>query len=44
MGFDVDSLTVPERIFETPSLHGKLSRDYIEEALNYYKKRLKEFL
>jgi aldehyde:ferredoxin oxidoreductase len=44
MGFDVDSLKIPERVFETPSMHGKLSREYIEEALDYYKKKLKELL
>jgi aldehyde:ferredoxin oxidoreductase len=39
MGFDVDSLRLPKRIFETECLHGKLGEEYIREALEYYKKR-----
>ncbi len=39
MGFDVDSLRLPKRIFETECLHGRLREEYIREALEYYKKR-----
>ncbi len=30
---------IPERIFETECTHGKLERDYIEKALDYWWKR-----
>ena len=37
MGFNVEDLQVPERIFEADTPQGKLSRDYVREALDYYK-------
>ena len=37
MGFSVEDLQVPERIFEADTPQGKLSRDYVKEALDYYK-------
>jgi aldehyde:ferredoxin oxidoreductase len=36
MGFDVKSLRIPKRILETETLHGKLDKEYIDEALKYY--------
>ncbi|RLI73660.1 aldehyde:ferredoxin oxidoreductase [Archaeoglobales archaeon] len=38
MGFDVKSLRIPKRIFETETLHGKLNKELMDEALNYYAK------
>jgi len=42
MGFDAKKLRLPERIFETETPHGKLNRDYIERALNYFAKVVEE--
>ncbi len=39
MGFDPDSLRLPKRIFETECFQGKLSEEYIREALRYWKER-----
>ncbi len=36
MGFNIKSLRIPKRILETETLHGKLSKEYIDEALRYY--------
>ena len=36
MGFNPKKLSVPKRIFETPSLHGKLSEEFMARALDYY--------
>jgi len=37
MGFDIESLRIPKRIFETETIHGRLSKEYLDEALRYYK-------
>mgnify|MGYP000045648186 CR=1 FL=1 len=37
MGFDINKVRIPERVFEVETPHGKLSKDYFERALNYYK-------
>lgn len=37
MGFEKPR--IPERIFETECMHGKLERDYIERALDYWWKK-----
>lgn len=42
MGFSVDNILIPKRVFETESLHGKLREEKIREAINYYKEKLKE--
>lgn len=42
MGFDAKKLRLPERIFETETPHGKLNREYIERALNYFAKVVEE--
>ena len=39
MGFDIDEVRIPERVFEAETPHGKLSKDYFERALNYYKEK-----
>ncbi|WP_456328726.1 aldehyde ferredoxin oxidoreductase N-terminal domain-containing protein [Archaeoglobus sp.] len=44
LGFNLDELSIPRRIFETPSLHGELSEDFVKKALEYYKKKLREML
>ncbi|HIP25129.1 MAG TPA: aldehyde:ferredoxin oxidoreductase [Archaeoglobus profundus] len=45
MGFDIDKLRIPKRIFETECLHGRLDESYIREALEYYKRKyVKEVL
>lgn len=44
LGFNPDDLYIPGRIFETPSLHGKLSEDFVRRALDYYKRKLREML
>jgi len=35
-GFDLRSATVPERLFETPTPHGRLSRDEFRRMLEHY--------
>jgi aldehyde:ferredoxin oxidoreductase len=42
MGFDPEKLQPPKRIFEVESLHGKLNEEFISEALEYYRKKIKE--
>ncbi len=42
MGFDAKKLRLPERIFETETPHGKLNREYIERALNYFARVVEE--
>jgi len=39
-GFAVDSVRIPERIFETPSPINWLSKSYIKEALKYAQKTI----
>lgn len=41
LGFNIDNVWVPKRIFETTTPWGKISRDYIEKALKYFKEYLK---
>ncbi|RLI29701.1 MAG: aldehyde:ferredoxin oxidoreductase [Candidatus Hecatellales archaeon] len=43
-GFSFDKLRIPERILETPSPHGKIGREWLEEALNLYKERVEKLL
>ncbi len=38
MGFDAKKLRIPERIFETETPHGKLEKEYINQALEYFAK------
>jgi aldehyde:ferredoxin oxidoreductase len=43
MGFDLEKdLKLPKRIFETPSPHGKISEEFMQKALDYFRKRIKE--
>ena len=42
-GYDPLKVRIPERILETPTPHGKLSSDYIKEALKAFKEVLSEF-
>ena len=35
-GFKPDELRIPERIFEVPTFHGLLDKNYIKAALEYY--------
>ncbi|MBO8181866.1 MAG: aldehyde ferredoxin oxidoreductase family protein [Archaeoglobus sp.] len=39
LGFDFSQLRIPERIFEVETFKGKIDREYIEKALNYYKEK-----
>ncbi len=36
LGFKPEELKIPSRVFETPTPHGLLKREYIEEALQHY--------
>ncbi|NPV51226.1 MAG: aldehyde:ferredoxin oxidoreductase [Candidatus Methanofastidiosum sp.] len=40
MGFNINSLNIPDRIFQTESSKGKISKDYITQALDYYSKKM----
>ncbi len=43
MGFDLEKdLKLPRRIFETPSPHGKISEEFMQKALDHFRKRIKE--
>jgi len=43
MGFDLErDLKLPRRIFETLSPHGKISEEFMQKALDYFRKRIKE--
>ncbi len=43
MGFDLErDLKLPKRIFETPSPHGKISEEFMQKALDHFRKRIKE--
>ena len=44
MGFDIKSLRIPRRIFETETLHGKLDKKFFDEALSYYAKMVEKLL
>ncbi len=44
MGFDLAKLKPPKRIYEIESLHGKLSEEFIEEALKYYKEKVSKMI
>jgi aldehyde:ferredoxin oxidoreductase len=40
LGFDLNSLRIPKRIFETETPQGKLKKEYIEEAISYYREMI----
>ena len=42
MGFTLDSLRLPKRIFETETPHGMLKEEFFKEALDYYAHKIKE--
>ncbi len=43
MGFDLEKdLRLPKRIYETPSPHGKISEEFMQKALEYFRRRIKE--
>ncbi len=44
MGFDPAKLKPPKRIYEIESLHGKLSEEFVNEALEYYRKKVAEMI
>ena len=43
-GFNLQALKFPERIFEVPTPHGMLSKDFMEEALKAYRGRVEDLL
>ena len=43
-GFSLKNLRLPERIFETPTPHGSLSKEFLAEALNLYGSKIEELL
>ena len=40
MGYDPNKIKIPERFFETETLHGKLERDKIKEMIEIYKNKI----
>ncbi len=44
MGFDPTKLKPPKRIYEVESLHGKLSEEFIQEALKYYVEKVSKMI
>jgi aldehyde:ferredoxin oxidoreductase len=43
-GFSFEKLSFPERVFETPTPQGSLSRAFLEEALKLYGERVKALM
>ena len=41
MGFDPTKLRVPERILETPSPHGQITKEYVVKALEHFREKLR---
>jgi aldehyde:ferredoxin oxidoreductase len=39
-GFDINKLYIPKRIFETPSPHGLINEEILNEAINLYMKKI----
>ena len=39
MGFDMEKIRIPNRVFEVETPHGVLSKDFVERALDYYKRK-----
>jgi len=44
LGFRVDDLRIPRRIYETLTPHGMIREEYMEEALSYFKGRITEII
>lgn len=44
LGYRLEDLKPPKRVFETPSPFGNISEDYVREALNYYKEKILNLL
>lgn len=44
LGFDLDKLRIPRRIFETETPHGKISKEYLDRALEYFKKKIESMI
>ncbi|MFO8109390.1 MAG: aldehyde ferredoxin oxidoreductase N-terminal domain-containing protein [Thermoplasmata archaeon] len=42
LGFDMKDIRMPERIYQTKTSRGKLDREYVECALNYFKGLMEE--
>ena len=40
MGYDPNKIKIPERFFETETLHGKLERDKMKEMVEIYKNKI----
>ncbi len=38
MGYEPDLSQIPERVFEVETPHGRLEREFFEDALNYYRR------
>lgn len=43
LGFNIKDFKLPKRIFETESPHGKLDKNYIDEAIKYYGEIVESF-
>jgi len=41
LGFNIDDIQIPERIFETTTPWGKIDREYTERAIHYFKEYIK---
>lgn len=43
-GFDIDNLSVPKRVFETPSSLGLLDREFVEKTVSLMREKIKSLL
>ncbi len=44
LGFDMDKIELPKRIYEIPSPHGVIKKDYTERALKYFREKIKKLI
>ncbi len=44
LGFDITKARIPERILETPTPHGHISREFIEKALKYFNEKINKMI
>ncbi len=44
LGYSLDNSELPRRVFETPSPFGRVSEDYVRDALKHYKEKVSRLL
>lgn len=44
LGFDIEKIRIPKRIFEVETPHGYIKEEYIAEAISYFKEKVKKIV